>query len=79
MTTQGWGVWIVKESRWRRATCDAHPDAAVVWRHKEDAEREAMLMFEEDGFGNCEARPFDWSAERGTTEGERSDDDRANA
>lgn len=73
MTTQGWGVWLVNEGRWRRATCDAHPDAAVVYWHIDDAAKEARIMRLE-GLGPCYARPFDWSAERGTTESERSDD-----
>lgn len=72
MTTQGWGVWIVKEGRWRRATCDAHPDAAVVYRYEDDAAEEAANM-EAAGHGVCYAYPFDWTAERGTTEGERSE------
>lgn len=67
MTTQGWGVWIVKEGRWRRATCDAHPDAAVVYRYEADAVDEAHTLMDNE-FGPCQARPFDWSAERGTNE-----------
>lgn len=58
----GYGVFIVREQRWRRATCDAHPDAAVVWKDKEEADMEATMMLIQ-GFGVCEARPFDWSAE----------------
>jgi hypothetical protein len=59
---QGWGVWIVNERRWRRATCDAFEDSAVVYRNKADAEAEANTM-EQMGFGECVASPFDWSAE----------------
>ena len=63
MTTQGWGVWLVREGRWRRATCDAHPDAAVVYRYEADAVQEALEMQEDCDFGPCIALPFDWNKE----------------
>lgn len=59
----GYGVWIVEQKRWRRATCDGHPDVAVVYRDPADAVEEALAMTLE-GLGDCEARPFDWAAER---------------
>ncbi len=59
----GFGVWIVEQKRWRRATCDGHPDVAAVYRNEIDAVDEANDLMDND-FGPCEARPFDWAAER---------------
>jgi hypothetical protein len=62
----GYGIWIVEDRVWCRAI-DGADECVMVLRTREEAEMEAKRQSEMYALGPCEARPFDWDAERDET------------
>lgn len=59
----GWGVWIVNQSRWCNAGV-GDGNGLVVFRTKEEADANALHQSVLYDLGPCEARPFDLAKEK---------------